>query len=58
MEFYQLHNLGITNTFKKHKDTHKFTREQSSRNEKSIIVTLVTKVDRKVIQDISAKRNA
>uniref|UniRef100_A0A1Y1M0F5 Reverse transcriptase domain-containing protein n=2 Tax=Photinus pyralis TaxID=7054 RepID=A0A1Y1M0F5_PHOPY len=50
-------NLIITNTFYKHKEIHKFTREVESRNEKSIIdYILINREYRKEIIDVKVKR--
>lgn len=50
-------NLIVTNTFYKHKDIHKFTREVKSRNEKSIIdYFLVNRTYRNEIRDVKVRR--
>lgn len=50
-------DLIITNTFYKHKDIHKYTREVKSRNEKSIIdYFLINRTNRKEIMDVKVKR--
>lgn len=59
LDFCQLQNLIITNTFYQHKEIHKYTREQRSRGEKSIIdYIIVQKEERKNILDVRVKRGA
>lgn len=59
IEYSMMNNLIITNTFYKHKDIHKFTREVASRNERSIIdYILVEKNNRKCVKDIRVRREA
>nr|CAH7713655.1 unnamed protein product [Callosobruchus chinensis] len=49
----------ITNTFFKHKDIHKYTREVKSRGEKSIIdYVLVPKQNRSEVKDVRVKRGS
>ena len=59
LEFSQLNNLIITNTFYSHKNIHKYTREVPSRNEKSIIdYILVQRDNRRAIKDVKVRRGA
>lgn len=59
LDFCQLQNLIITNTFYQHKEIHKYTREQQNRGEKSIIdYIIVQKEERKNILDVRVKRGA
>lgn len=59
IDFCLLNNLIITNTFYKHKDIHKYTREVKSRNEKSIIdYVIINKDRRKEVLDTRVKRGA
>ena len=59
LEFCQLNNLIITNTFYSHKNIHKYTKEVPSRNEKSIIdYILVQRDNRRAIKDVKVRRGA
>lgn len=50
-------DLIIANTFYTHKDIHKFTREQPSRNEKSIIdYFLINKTNQHLVKDVRVHR--
>lgn len=57
LEYCSMNNLIITNTFFKHKDIHKYTREMISRNEKSIIDYIMTeRTSRNTVIDTRVKR--
>lgn len=57
LQFCKMQNMIITNTFFKHKDIHKITREVRSRNERSIIdYILVEEKDRKLVIDTKVRR--
>lgn len=57
LEYCLLNNLLITNSFHQHKDIHKYTREEPSRGEKSIIdYVLVEAENRKQIIDTRVRR--
>lgn len=59
LDFCQIHNLIIANTFYQHKNIHKYTREQPSRKEKSIIDYVITgKDNRKAVLDVKVRRRA
>nr|CAI5845205.1 unnamed protein product [Callosobruchus analis] len=50
---------AITNTFFKHKDIHRYTREVKSRNERSIIdYVIVPKQQRSAVKDVRVKRGS
>ena len=52
-------NFIIANTFFAHKNIHKYTREQPSRKEKSIIDYVITgKDNRKAVLDVKVRRRA
>ena len=51
-------NLIIANSFFEHKDEHKFTREDDTRNERSIIdYILIERQHRKLIKGVKLERN-
>ena len=51
-------NLIIANSFFEHKDEHKFTREDDTRNERSIIdYILIERQHRKLMKDVKVDRN-
>ncbi|XP_023309952.1 uncharacterized protein LOC111691409 [Anoplophora glabripennis] len=57
LDFCLMHNLVITNTYFKHKDIHKYTREERSRGEKSIIdYILVQRSNMRRIVDVKVQR--
>ncbi|XP_031335863.1 craniofacial development protein 2-like [Photinus pyralis] len=59
LDFCLTNNLIITNSFYEHKDIHKYTREQHSRQEKSIIDYVLTETtNRKNIKDVKVSRKA
>lgn len=59
IDFCLQNNLLVMNTFFKHKDIHKYTREVKSRNEKSIIdYVLIDRDWRKRINDVRVLRGA
>ncbi|KAI4470863.1 hypothetical protein MML48_1g12197 [Holotrichia oblita] len=59
LDYCQLNNLIITNSFYQHKNIHKYTRVQQSRNEKSIIdYILVQKERRQEVMDVKIRRGA
>ena len=59
IDFCVLNNYIITNTFYQHKEIHKFTRVEVSRNEKSIIdYILVERENRRNVIDVKVRRSA
>lgn len=59
LEFCQTHDLIVTNTFFQHKDIHKYTREEPSRGEKSIIDYIVTeRENKKAVLDVKVNRGS
>lgn len=57
LDYCQLNNLIITNTFYQHKDIHKYTRAEPSRQEKSIIDYIVVQEGNKSsIIDVRVRR--
>jgi exonuclease III len=59
LDFCILNNFIITNSWFAHKDIHKYTREEPSRGEKSIIdYVLVEKANMRMVQDTRVKRGA
>lgn len=59
IDFCVINDLAIMNTFFKHKDIHKYTRVEDSRNEKSIIDYIVTsREEKKNISDVRVMRGA
>lgn len=59
IDFCIQNGLIIQNSFFQHKDCHKYTREEPSRNEKSIIDYIITeRTNRKIIRDVRVFRSA
>lgn len=59
LDYCQVYNLIITNTFFEHKEIHKYTREEISRGEKSIIdYILIERDNRSIITDVRVRRGA
>lgn len=59
LNFCQLHDLIVTNTHYQHKDIHKYTREQHTRGEKSIIDYILTpRTQRRRVIDVKVNRGA
>jgi hypothetical protein len=57
LEFCTIHDLIVANTFYEHKEIHKYTREEPSRGEKSIIdYIVVERGNRNAIKDVKVKR--
>ncbi|KAJ8934491.1 hypothetical protein NQ318_012467 [Aromia moschata] len=57
IDFCIENNMLVMNTFFRHKDAHKYTREVSSRNEKSIIdYAIVSRNMRYLIKDVRVRR--
>lgn len=57
LECCEASNLVLTNTYYQHKEAHKFTREQPSRNKKSIIDEIVMNRNQlKCCLDVKMKR--
>lgn len=57
LDYCLQHNLIVANTFFSHREIHTITREEPSRNEKSIIDYIMTqKENRKIIKDVKVKR--
>ena len=59
LDFCQLHDLIVTNTHYQHKDIHRYTREQHTRGEKSIIDYILTpRNQRRRVIDVKVNRGA
>ena len=59
LEFCQVQDFLVTNSFFQHKDTNKYTREVISRKEKSIIdYILVQRENRRLITDVKVNKEA
>lgn len=57
LNFCVIYSLIVANSFFEHKDIHKYTREEPSRNEKSIIdYIIVERENRMAINDVVVKR--
>ena len=58
VDFCRANQLIVSNTFFQHKDAHKYTREVTSRDEKSIIdYIIIAEKDKKLIQDVRVYRS-